>query len=216
MDRLLRILLADDHAMIADSIRQVIDSYPDMEVVASVRNGRQALSTLTVQHVDVLVCDWRMPLLDGPGVLRELRQTAHAVPVLVLSMEDNASTIRSAFQAGATGFMTKTDDIDEFPIALRTVAGGRRFLSRTALAGLSAQPDIDRLLNPPLHELLTDREREVLQLIARQFSGSQIAEKLFISEHTVKSHRKHLLQKLGVKNGIGLVQYASQHGLLEE
>ncbi|MCY7349440.1 MAG: response regulator transcription factor [Cytophagaceae bacterium] len=215
MNKLLRILLADDHALIADSIRQVIESYPDMEVVASVRNGRQALSTLAVQRVDVLVCDWHMPLLDGPGVLRELRQTHHPVPVLVLSMEDNAATIRQAFQAGATGFMTKTDDIDEFPVALRTVAEGRRFLSHSALTNLSAQPDIDRLLNPSPHETLTDREREVLRLIARQLSGSEIADKLFISEHTVKSHRKHLLRKLGVKNGIGLVQYALQHGLLE-
>ncbi|MBC7891700.1 MAG: response regulator transcription factor [Sphingobacteriaceae bacterium] len=214
MNTPLRIVLADDHPIFSESLRHVINSYDDMSVVALVRNGRQAIGLLTTQPIDVLVCDWRMPLLDGLGVLHELRQHHLPVRTLMLSMEESSSIVRQAFGAGALGFISKTDDLDEFPIALRTVAAGRRFLSRSLATSLS---DLGEIGPPPTgHDLLTEREREVLELIARQLSGSQIAERLFISEHTVKSHRKHLLRKLGVRNGVGLVQYALRHGLLEE
>lgn len=216
METPLHILLADDHALIAESIRRVIESYPNLSVVASVRNGREALSLLATQAVDVLVCDWRMPVLDGPGVLEEMHRRGLKVPVLMLSMDDDAATIRRAFAAGAMGFISKTDDFDELPAGLRTVAAGKRFLSQSARARLSVEPSIDELLRPTPTEPLSAREREVLQLIARQYSSARIADALCISEHTVKTHRKHLFRKLGVQTSIGLVQYALKHGLLNE
>jgi DNA-binding NarL/FixJ family response regulator len=211
----LKILLADDHALIAGTIRQVIDSYSGMTVVGSVRNGREALGLLQSQPIDVLVCDWRMPVLDGPGVLQEIRAKGLTVPVLMLSMDHDAPTIRRAFAAGALGFISKTDDLDEFSVAIRSVAAGQRFLSQSARLSLSAQPGIDELLSPPEIETISAREREVLRLIAQQYSSRQIAQALFISEETVKTHRKHLFRKLGVQTSIGLVQYALKHGLLE-
>jgi DNA-binding NarL/FixJ family response regulator len=215
MEKVLHLLLADDHALIAGSIRRVLDSYESMRVVGCVANGREALHALALQRVDVLICDWRMPVLDGPGVLQELHRLQRPTPVLILSMENDPATVRRAFAAGAAGFIAKTDDLDEFPVAIRAVAAGQRFLSRSVRMSLLAQPDLNPLLDPPPTERLSPREREVLRLIARQYPSSRIADALCISEHTVRTHRKSLLRKLGVATSVGLVQHALRHGLLE-
>jgi DNA-binding NarL/FixJ family response regulator len=209
-----RILLADDHALLRQGLRLIIEREPDLTVVAEAGDGRQAIEQAINHRADLAILDVSMPGLNGLGAARELRGRLPAVRILMLSMHDNEEFFLEALQAGADGYLLKSSVdyqlIDACRAALRgeaaIFAGGARTLIRHYL---NRHPNEDR------SEDLSPRELEILQLIAEGHSGRQIAEHLTISEKTVERHRSNILAKLGLTDRVQLTRYAIRRGIIE-
>ena len=208
-----RLLLVDDHQLILDSLQTLFASMTGMQVVGSVNDSRRVSETLTRTHVNVLLCDLHMPYLSGIDLTLLLRQTHPTVKVLLLTMSEDARTIREAVRAGAAGYVLKRAGRDELEKAVTTLMRGQRYFSSEVMEQLSQLEETGTAEHDPL-ATLTDREVDVLRLIADENPTHQIAEKLFISIPTVETHRRHLMQKLGVKNVVGMVKFAMKHGLV--
>jgi DNA-binding NarL/FixJ family response regulator len=210
---MIRVLIADDHGIVRSGLRMLIDRQRDMEVIAEADDGVGALERTQSHRPDVAVLDVSMPRMTGLQAAREIRAHAPDTRVLLLSMHDDERYFLEGLEAGAAGYVLKraadTDLID----ALRTVAGGRTFLSDDAqralmdewLEGGRAEPE-----GP-----LTPRELEVVKLIAEAYTNRQIASTLKLSEKTVESHRANVFSKLGMRDRVELVRYAIRRGLVE-
>ena len=208
-----RLLLADDHQLILDSLQTLFASIPGVQVTGTLNDSRQVYDTLTHNPVDVLVCDLHMPHLSGIDLILRLKQTHPDVKVLLLTMADDAQTIREAVRAGVCGYVLKRAGRYELETAITVLMQGKRYFSPDVLDQLSQL----EATGPNDHDLLTcltDREVDVLRLIADENPTHQIAEKLFISVPTVETHRRHLMQKLGVKSVVGMVKFAMKYGLV--
>jgi DNA-binding NarL/FixJ family response regulator len=211
----IRLLIADDHDIFIDALASMLGDAGEIEVVATASNGREAVE-LIAQHpeLDLIVLDVSMPDMDGIDALREVRRSGNLVPALMLTQELTGGAITRAMKAGAAGYVLKTAGRDEFLSAIRLVAAGDEYISEDAKAALIARLTGRR--SPVEHPALTRRELEILKLVASGYSTRQMAEQLFISAYTVETHRRNLLQKLGLKNAAGLVRYAIDHGLVDE
>ena len=209
-----RILLADDHALLRQGLRLIIEREPDLTVVAEAADGRQAIEQAITHRADLAILDVSMPVLNGLGAARELRKRLPALRILMLSMHDNEEFFLEALQAGADGYLLKSavdyQLIDACRAALRgeaaIFAGGARTLIRHYL---DRNPGADET------EELSPRELEILQLIAEGHSGRQIAEHLTISAKTVERHRSNILSKLGLTDRVQLTRYAIRRGIIE-
>jgi DNA-binding NarL/FixJ family response regulator len=209
---LIRVLIADDHGIVRSGLRMLIDRQADMSVVAEAHDGVDALERTQAEHPDVAVLDVSMPRMTGLQAAREIRAHSPDTRVLLLSMHDDERYFFEGLEAGAAGYVLKraadTDLID----ALRTVAGGRTFLSDEAQESLMREWQEGR--SEP-DSPLTPRELEVVKLIAEAFTNKQIAETLRLSEKTIESHRANVLAKLGMRDRVELVRYAIRRGLVE-
>lgn len=207
-----KIVLADDHQIVRECLRSLLQAEPDMEVVGEVSDGLGVAEALARWKPDVLVLDWMMPGMNGLEVTRQVRVCAPEVVVLILSMHGNESYVREALRSGAAGYVLKDESVETLVIAIQTVRAGQRYLcpSLEASVDLSQGPDgeID------LYETVTQREREVLLLAAEGHTAVDIAEKLSISRKTVEVHRAHILEKLHLHSHTALVKYAIRKGLL--
>lgn len=209
-----RILLADDHALLRQGLRLIIEREPDLTVVAEAGDGHEAIEHAIKHRADLAILDVSMPVLNGLGAARELRRRLPALRILMLSMHDNEEFFLEAMQAGADGYLLKSavdyQLIDACRATLRgeaaIFAGGARTLIRHYL---NRQTSEDR------SEDLSPRELEILQLIAEGHSGRQIAEHLTISEKTVERHRSNILAKLGLTDRLQLTRYAIRRGIIE-
>ena len=209
-----RILLADDHALLRQGLRLILEREPDLTVVAEAGDGRQAIEQAINHRADLAILDVSMPVLNGLGAARELRRRLPALRILMLSMHDNEEFFLEALQAGADGYLLKSavdyQLIDACRAALRgeaaIFAGGARTLIRHYLNRHATQDE---------SEDLSPRELEILQLIAEGHSGRQIAEHLTISEKTVERHRSNILAKLGLTDRVQLTRYAIRRGIIE-
>jgi DNA-binding NarL/FixJ family response regulator len=209
---MIRILIADDHGIVRSGLRMLIERQDDMRVVAEADDGVDALELSQVERPDVAVLDVSMPRMTGLQAAREIRAHSPDTRVLLLSMHDDERYFFEGLEAGAAGYVLKRAADTDLIEALRTVAGGRTFLSDDAQALLMrewqegrAEPD----------DPLTPRELEVVKLIAEAYTNRQIAETLKVSEKTVESHRANLLSKLGMRDRVELVRYAIRRGLVE-
>jgi len=210
-----RILLADDHSLIRQGLRLIIDREPDLCVVAEADNGREAIAQALRHQPDLAILDVAMPVLNGLAATRELRRRLPSMRILMLSMHDNEQFFYEALEAGADGYLLKSavdyQLIDACRAALRgeaaVFAGGTRALIRDYLERAGG--------GEPRADELSARELEILQLIAEGRSGRQIAEQLTISEKTVERHRSNILAKLGLRNRLELTRYAIRRGLIE-
>jgi DNA-binding NarL/FixJ family response regulator len=210
-----RILLADDHALLRQGLRLIIEHEPDLEVVAEAANGREAIEQALVHNPNLAVLDVSMPVLNGLGTARELRKRLPGVRILMLSMHDNEQYFLEALDAGADGYLLKSvvdyQLIDACRAALAgepaIFAGGTRTLIRDYLRRHASESESNEELSP--------RELEILQLIAEGQSGRQIAEQLTISEKTVERHRSNILAKLGLSDRVQLTRYAIRRGIIE-
>ena len=210
-----RVLLADDHPLLRQGLRLIIEREPDLCVVAEAGDGREAVAQALQHRPDLAILDVAMPILNGLGAARELHKRLPDVRILMLSMHDNEQFFFDALEAGADGYLLKSavdyQLIDACRAALRgeaaVFAGGTRALVRDYLerAGSGA----------PRADELSARELEILQLIAEGRSGRQIAEQLTISEKTVERHRSNILAKLGLRDRLELTRYAIRRGLIE-
>jgi len=215
----IRVLIADDQALVRGGFRSILEGQPDLEVVGEAEDGAQAVEMARAHHPDVVVMDIRMPRMDGIAATRELLAGPGDSPrVLVLTTFDHDDNVYEALRAGASGFLLKSAPPRELAGAVRTVAAGDALLA----------PDITRRLiqdyvgrpRPSaapagLFEALTPREREVLQLIARGRSNGEIAAELYLSEPTVKTHVTRIFAKLGVRDRVQAVVLAYEAGLVQ-
>jgi DNA-binding NarL/FixJ family response regulator len=212
----IRVLVADDQAMVRAGFRMLLSKEPDIEVVAEAQNGLEAVDKAARFSPTVILMDIRMPELDG---LHATRQILHADPsarILVLTTFDLDEYIYEALQAGASGFVLKDDPPEQLLAAIRTVAAGDALLSPAVTKRVIREfTRLPRPEQPQGLDQLTDREREVLALIAEGRSNAEIGEQLFISETTVKTHVTHVLQKLGLRDRVQAVVLAYQAGLVE-
>ena len=210
-----RILLADDHALLRQGLRLIIEREADLRVVAEAGDGREAIDQAVRHRPDLAILDVSMPGLNGLGAARELHKRLPDLRILMLSMHDNEEFFLEALNAGADGYLLKSavdhQLIDACRAALKgeaaVFAGGARTLIRDYLARRSDDLEGGDDLSP--------RELEILQLIAEGHSGRQIARQLTISEKTVERHRSNILAKLGLRDRLQLTRYAIRRGIIE-
>ncbi len=213
----MRILVAEDQRIILDSLAMLLSSIDGIEVVSTHTNGRQVLTALEIEpDIDIVVSDVQMPIMGGIELTLQLRERFPDVKICLLTVADEPDAIKEAIRAGADGYVLKNMERAELEKALDMISKGNKFYSDQVLMKLANETSIELMpdADKPQKITLTKRELDVLKLIAQEFSGTQIAEKLFISPTTVETHRKHLMQKLGVQTTIGLVKYAIKYNLV--
>jgi DNA-binding NarL/FixJ family response regulator len=214
----IKVYLADDHQMLIEGMKAVINTNDNFEVVGFSLNGMQLIEQVERAKADILVMDINMPEKDGIEVLKELSNTKTPFKVIVLSSYDDLKLVKEVIKLGARGYLTKQSVGDNIIEALTEVHNGEEYfcniMQEKILASFSQNNKNDNLseLLPPIY--LTDRELVIIKLIALEYSGKMISEKLFISTNTVETHRKNLLKKLNVKSSIGLVKYAIKNNLI--
>ena len=216
---MIRVLLADDQALVRGGLRKLVDHEEDMTVVAEAADGLQAVDAARASRPDVAVMDIRMPHLDGIEATRRIvAALGDDVRVLVLTTFGLDNYVFQALHAGASGFMLKDARPEELVNAIRVVAGGAALLSpeitRSVIGAFARRPQaVETTASPRLDEL-TDREREVLLLLTRGRSNAEIATDLVVSDATVKTHVAHVLMKLGVRDRVQAVIFAYEAGLV--
>jgi DNA-binding NarL/FixJ family response regulator len=211
-----RILLADDHEVVRSGLRMVLDSVPDLEVVAEASDGAEAVERALEEDVDLAVLDVSMPRRTGLQAARELTKRRPEMRVLMLSVHDDERYFFEALKAGASGYVLKTAANQDLIEACRGAMRGEPFLYPAAVTALirdyleRASSGEDTPEDP-----LSPRELEVVKLIAEGYTSEEIAEQLFISKKTVDRHRANMLEKLGMRNRVELTRYAIRRGLVE-
>jgi DNA-binding NarL/FixJ family response regulator len=208
----IRILIADDHGVVAEGLKHLVEAESDMEVVALVEDGREAVQQSRDLQPDVVLMDLSMPELNGADATRAILQRDPKCRVIVLSMYSQREYVRRALKAGAAGYVVKRSAAREVVEAIRAVHAGQRYLS-PRVADVVLEDYTDEKQDDPLARL-SAREREVLQLLAEGRTGAQIAERLALSQKTVETYRARLVEKLGIRDLAGLVRFAIQKGLV--
>jgi DNA-binding NarL/FixJ family response regulator len=208
---MLRLLIADDHTLFRLGLKQMLHSFPGIEVVREATNAEQTLAAARLGDIDLLLSDLTMPGNTGTQLISSVRAACPALPILVLSMHDEPATVRRAIQAGALGYITKEASPEILHTAITRVASGERYLAPNVAHALAIET-----LNHgsgERHDHLSPREWEVLRLIVGGTSLNQIAEQLSLSPKTVTTHKTHLMEKLGVASNAELIRYALEHQL---
>jgi len=211
----IKILLADDHKIVRDGIKLMLQSQAGIDVVDEAGNGAEVLKKLEFHIIDLVIMDINMPDMDGIKATREIREKFPNTKVLALSMSNDELHIRQMIQAGASGYIMKSAGRSELKEAIMNIIEGKHYFSDEATH--SIMMDLVKgkgksASSNPVH--ITDRELEILELIVKEYTNQEIAEKLFISSRTVDAHRRNLLQKTGARNTAGLVKYAFQHNII--
>jgi two-component system, NarL family, response regulator NreC len=209
----IRVLIVDDHAVVRSGLRLLLDAEDDLEPVGEAGNAREAVFQARTVKPDVILLDVLMPDQTGLDVLPQLKHENPEAKVLVLSMQDEPRYVREAFAAGASGYVLKEAADSEVVEAVREVAAGSRYVNPALGARLAAaDAEAARLAE---EDPLSDREREVLRLLALGHTNQEIAKQLYISVRTAETHRAHVMQKLRLRTRADLVAYALERGVLE-
>jgi DNA-binding NarL/FixJ family response regulator len=210
-----RVLLADDHAVVRSGLRVVLDSEPDMEVIAEATDGAQALEMALDPNVDLAILDVSMPRMTGLQAAVELRRRRPGLRVLILSMHESEQYFFAAIKAGAAGYVLKTAANRDLVEACRATMRGEPFIYPSAVTTL-IRDYLDRVRDGAAapEDPLTPRELEVTKLIGEGHTSEEIAETLAISKKTVERHRENILEKLGMRNRVELTRYAIRRGLV--
>jgi DNA-binding NarL/FixJ family response regulator len=211
-----RVLLADDHAMVRSGLRMVLNSQPDIEVVAEAGDGAEAVQQALSPDVDLAILDVAMPRMTGLQAVAELHRRRPELRVLILSMYDNEQYFFEALKAGASGYVLKSAANRDLVEAIRASMRGEPFLYPAAVTAL-IRDYLERARHGEAtpEDPLTPREQEVVKLIAEGHTSEEIAETLVISKKTVERHRANILEKLGMRNRVELTRYAIRRGLVE-
>jgi DNA-binding NarL/FixJ family response regulator len=216
-----RVLIADDHGILRDGLRALLESEPDLEVVGDAANGREAFRMAEQLRPDLIIMDISMPLTDGPEAINHIKKRLPEVRVLVLTFHTDEQHINAALRSGADGYVLKDDSRIELIAAIRAVVAGKSFLSPVIcdrvvngyLSGGREQSGIAQP-NPSGASALTSREREVIKLIAEGYRTTQIATFLSLSPKTVEKHRGNMMRKLGLGNAAAVTAYAIANGFV--
>lgn len=209
-DRRIKVVLVDDHHIVLDGLESLLQQDQEFHVMASLHSGEEVLEFLKTQQPQILLSDYTLPGISGLDFFKQVRRNYPQVKIIVLSMHDEAQIIKSVLKEGVEGYLLKNIQHSELKAAIRHVAQGLPYVS----------PEVTRLLmeemNKPkeTQELLTERELDVLRLIAKEFSNKEIADKLFISERTVETHRKNIFRKTKTSSLVGLIKFAYDQKLV--
>jgi DNA-binding NarL/FixJ family response regulator len=217
-EKRIRILLADDHAVMRSGLRLLIDNQPDMEVVSEAGDGLQAVDRAAALQPDVVVLDLTMPLMDGLTCLRQVRERAPQSHVLVLTMHADEQYLRDALARGAAGYVVKQAADQEVLSAIRAVMRGEMYIHPSmtkALLGELADPAMASHSGDTASQL-SEREAQVIKHVARGHTNQEIAEKLSLSVKTVETYRSRAMEKLGLSSRAALVRYAMEKGWFNE
>lgn len=210
----IRIVLADDHGIFVAGLRALLEKQPDMDVVGDVGNGRDAVNMVLDKKPHVVVMDLSMPGMNGIEATRQILAKQPQTKVLCLSMHAERRLVAAVLDGGASGYLVKECALEELIRAVRTVMDGQIYLSPSVAGSIVADYTARRTEDgTAAFEVLTDREREVLQLLAEGHSAKDIANQLHISVKTVGTHREHVMRKLGIHSVAGLTKYAIREGL---
>jgi len=214
---MIRLIIADDHQLLLDGIQSLVKDAADIEIVGLARNGKEALDFVATLRPDLVLLDIDMPVMSGTEALVLMRAAHPQVRVVMLTMHHEKALIELCVKKGASGYLLKNTTQDELLTAIRKVAGGKTYFSGDVTMSLLGQSASDLTAKTPLTdglEYLTERELEILKLIAEGLSNTQVGEKLFISPRTVDTHRTNIMRKLNVSNIAGLIKIAFRHRLL--
>ncbi|WP_405143544.1 response regulator transcription factor [Sphaerisporangium sp. NBC_01403] len=213
---MIRVLIADDHPVVRQGLRTFLDLQDDLEIVGEAADGAEAVALVASLAPDVLLLDLKMPVLDGLGALRELSERGLDVRVIVLTSVSDRGDVAPAMRSGASGFLYKDVDPAALVQAIRAVRGGQVLLAPEAAEAMLTGLDVPAGTEAPAEHapiaVLTEREREVLALIASGRSNREIARELVVAEKTVKTHVSNVLMKLGVQDRTQAALYAVRHG----
>jgi len=209
---LLRILIADDHVVVRVGLRYIVEAHPGWQVVAEADDGKQAVALAVETKPDVAIVDYSLPLLNGLEVTRQIHARLPRTEILIFTMHDNENLFKDLLQAGARGYLLKTDARKYLLRAVETLAAHKPFftgvVSESLLSSYQDRPD-------RIRSALTDRERTVVQLIAEGNTNKEVANKLDISLKTVESHRAAIMRKLNLPSSAALVRYAVRNHIIE-
>lgn len=208
----IRVLIADDHGVVAEGLRFVVEAQPDMEVIACIQDSREAVRRSIEAHPDVVLMDHAMPLLNGAEATHLIRERCPETHVIILSMYSDQVHVVRALQAGATGYVVKKSAAKEVVDAIRTVHRGGRYLSKELADSVIDQVVHKAALEDRL-ERLSSRERQVLQMLAEGHAVPDIATTLSLSPKTVETYRARMMEKLDIHDLATLVKFAIQHGI---
>jgi DNA-binding NarL/FixJ family response regulator len=209
---MLRILLADDHSLMREGLKQLFVLVGGIQVVGEAATGAQVFDILRQTKVDLVLLDMSMPGVSGVSLIHHIRSQNDAPCILVLSMHDEVEIARRALDAGASGYLTKDSDPQTLIAAIHKVAAGGRFVESNLAEKMLF--DLGPRVRPP-HESLSQREFEVFQLLVRGFGINEIAEKLVISNKTVSTHKTRLMEKMRCENTAQLIRYALERNMIE-
>lgn len=211
-----RIAIIEDHALFRAGLCSMISSKPDLEVIGEAGDGLEAIQLVREEQPTLILIDLSMPKLGGIEAIRQIKQLAPETKILVVSMHVTEKHLRAALKAGANGYLLKMADQDEFYVAIQAILSGRSYVSSDLT---SLVLDAYQAQEPEEHssfDTLTNREREILKLVAEGNTNKEIADLLTISPKTVDNHRSNIMRKLELHNVVELTRYARQHGLLVE
>jgi two-component system response regulator NreC len=211
----IRVLLVDDHTLVRQGIRSLMQSYQDIEVVGEAGDGQEAVEKASETDPDVIVMDLTMPVMGGIEATRKIIRQKPGARILVLSRHEDINYARSLLEAGASGYVSKKAVSNELADAIRTVYAGEVYLqpsmAKTITEDYVQLLKVEHVDDP--YESLTEREREVLHLLAEGYSNRQIADQLYLAPKTVINHRKNIMVKLGISSPVRLMKYAIEKGL---
>jgi len=208
----IKVLIVDDHALLREGIRSLLASHDDIEVVGEAANGSEAIEKVREVDPDVILMDIAMPVMDGLEATRRIRKQNPNIKIIILTQYDRKDYVLSSIKSGASGFIPKNVIISELVSAIRTAHSGDAFL-HPSVAKMVIE-DYLRQVEPSPYDRLTDREREVLKLVAEGLTNQEIADLLSVSVKTVLGHRTSLMEKLVIHNRTELIKYAIRKGLI--
>lgn len=210
---MIKVLIADDHAIVRRGLKQILEDTSDLIVAGEAGRGREVIELIRTQEFDAVVLDISLPDKNGLDVLHDVKHEYPNLPVLVLSMYSEEQYARRMLKAGAAGYLSKERAPDELVTAIRKVVRGGKYIT-ASLAEILAY-DLDETVSAPLHQKLSDREYNVMRLIAAGNTVTEIAEQLCLSPKTISTYRTRLFEKLHLKTNAEVMRYAMQHGLVD-
>ncbi len=212
---MIKVLIADDHAIVRAGLRALLNSEPSMELVGEATGGYEAIELAGKSNADILVLDISMPDLDGISVTRKIKSQFPGLRILILTVHEDEALLREAIKVGASGYILKRAAEAELISAIHAIIGGVLYVDPSMVRILLNDEIKPSAAFPESVEPLTHREKEILQLIVQGYTNRQIGEELNISMRTVEGHRANLLDKLGLHTRVELVRYARERGLIE-
>lgn len=215
----IKVMVVDDHPLIIDGLKSILQDEEDVTFAGGFNNMREAMEFLSQNKVDVALVDISMPEHSGIEITLKIKKLYPQVQVLALTMHEDITMITKMIDAGASGYLLKRTNMNEVLEAIRVVAANDKYLGREVQAimmGNLIHKETKDILQPNAPAALTPREKEILTLVSQEFRNEKIAEKLFISERTVETHRRNIFTKTNTKTIIGLIKYAIKHRLINQ
>jgi two-component system, NarL family, invasion response regulator UvrY len=210
---MIKVMIADDHAVVREGVKHIFSETPDIKVAGEAANGKEVLENIGKHEYDLLLLDIAMPGRDGLDILKEIKVQKPKLPVLILSMFPEEQYALRALKSGASGYLTKDSIPNELVKAVRKVLRGGNYISSSFSEKLLTE--ITSNITKPLHETLSDREFQIMRMIACGKTMNEIADELSLSSKTVYTYRARILEKMGMKNNMEVTHYATKHGLID-